>query len=104
VGKQIDLKQLQEAVQQFHACQARHVQSVPVAHMAAPDAHRNWTVEVFDLTGHTRAARCFAWEDASGKLVTWLAIEPVQSPIDAVVAQVAAQQRLDSHSQGHEGS
>jgi hypothetical protein len=51
-------------------------------------------VEVFDLTGHAKAKRCYAWaydvEDGSRTLAV-LELPPVISPITAVQAAIAAE-------------
>ena len=53
------------------------------------------TVEVFALTGHPKATRCYAWgyhaDDKSSELriVTALGIPPVDSPLAAVRVYIA---------------
>ena len=49
-------------------------------------------VHVFDLIGHARAARAFAWSIQVGKkrkIYTVLAVPPVDTPLMAVRAMVA---------------
>jgi hypothetical protein len=50
-------------------------------------------VEVFNLTGHPKAKRCYAWSYQGNKeeqFVTVLEIPPVVSPQTAVRASIAA--------------
>ena len=52
--------------------------------------------EIFDLTGHPKAKRCYAWLDASGphnefmRFVAVLEIPPVDSAVTAVRLQIVA--------------
>jgi len=50
-------------------------------------------VEVFDLVGHTKAQRCYAWAydvETGSRTVAVLELPPVISPITAVRAAIAA--------------
>ena len=53
-------------------------------------------VEVFDLTGHPKAKRCYAWSHVDGaddddeRFVAVLEIPPVESPVTAVRLQIVA--------------
>jgi len=51
-------------------------------------------VESFALTGHPKAKRCYAWsyqDKGETQYVTALEIPPVESPITAVRAAIAAE-------------
>jgi hypothetical protein len=56
-------------------------------------------VEVFDLTGHPKAQRCYAWSHREGpneqgeRFVTVLEIPPVINPQSAVKVAIAAETR-----------
>jgi hypothetical protein len=56
-------------------------------------------VEVFDLTGHPKATRCYAWSHPDGpqnrneKFVAVLEIPPVDSLTKAVRAAIVSQSR-----------
>lgn len=56
----------------------------------------NGVVEVFEITGHPKAKRCYAWahregdEDERTRYVAVLEIPPVESPRTAVQASIAA--------------
>ena len=54
------------------------------------------TVEVFDLIGHSKAKRAYAWTYRDGdqdKTVTVLGIPPVDSPQNAVKMAIASKGR-----------
>jgi hypothetical protein len=58
---EVEAEQLKESVERQHHCKARLAQSVPVT-----EAHNGATVwegvvNVFDLTGHPKATRAYAW-------------------------------------------
>lgn len=90
------IEKLRDAVQVMHRCGAAHVQSVPVVEMFGPKVAWEGVVEVFDLTGHPKAQRCYAWSYPDGKetrFVTVLEIPPVESPQTAVRASIVAETR-----------
>jgi hypothetical protein len=81
------LCQLQKAIQAAHGCAAAY-------HGAAffprgPDLTHAWqgAVEIFDLTGHPAATRCYAWgceEQGNLQPVIVLHLPPVDNPEAAV--------------------
>jgi hypothetical protein len=86
---------LSGAVELKHACEAKHIESVPVT--ASADGKTVWKgmVEVFELAGHARAKRCFAWvEMRNGKRqpVTVLQNRLIISPEMAVKGWLASKQ------------
>jgi hypothetical protein len=91
-----DLGSLQSAIRQLHGCESSHVKSVDVteAFQGAPIWHG--TVEVFDLIGHPKAKRCYAWDfDQNGRTryLAVLEIFPVDSAKRAVQVAIAAEAR-----------
>ena len=57
---------------------------------------RDGAVEVFRLTGHPKAKRCYAWSFTEGKetrFVTVLEIPPVESAQTAVRAAIASEEK-----------
>jgi hypothetical protein len=89
------IERLRDAVQVMHRVPATHVESLPIRH--ALDAQTAWEgiVEVFDLRGHPRAKRCYAWSYEVGpaaQFVTVLEIPPVDSAQNAVRASIVAAQ------------
>jgi len=88
------INKLRDAVQVMHRCLASHSASVPVQEMFGPQVAWEGVVEVFDITGHAKAKRCYAWSYPGGKetqFVTVLEIPPVESPQTAVRAYVASE-------------
>jgi hypothetical protein len=88
------INKLLEAVQTVHRCKAEHVESVPVREIFRGDVAWEGVVEVFDIIGHPKARRCYAWSYAKGdetQFVTVLEIPPVKSPQTAVRIALASQ-------------
>jgi len=81
---------------QPHNCGATWHESVPVHEVFRGETVRKGEVEVFDLTGHPKAKRCYGWshpegEDNKGeRFVAVLEIPPVVSPVTAVRASIVA--------------
>ena len=85
---------LRNTVQTTHRCKAEHVKSVPVIEMFWQKVAWDGVVEVFRLTGHPKAKRCYAWSFTEGKetrFVTVLEIPPVESAQTAVRAAIASE-------------
>jgi hypothetical protein len=93
---QIDLKMLQKAIRETHGCDSRYVKSVPVTEKFKGQIAWQGTVEVFDLIGHPKARRSYAWFYSEGdeqKTVAVLGIPPVDSPQSAVKVAIASKAR-----------
>ena len=76
-----------------HRCKAVHVESVPVIEMFGRQTVWEGVVEVFDISGHPKAKRCYAWSFPEGtetRFVTALEIPPVESPQTAIRASIAS--------------
>jgi hypothetical protein len=80
-----------------HDCTAKHECSVPVIEMYGKDKIWEGVVEMFALTGHPKAKRCYAWifahDDAELRYITVLEQPPVYSPYAAVRAAIASGQQ-----------
>jgi len=90
------IKGLQHAIKEMHGCDSRHVKSVPVHEIFRGQTAWQGTVEVFDLLGHDRAKRAYAWRYEDGdetKSVAVLEIPPVNSPESAVKVAIASKAR-----------
>ena len=93
-NKQEYLDRLQVAVQHLHNCAAVHRKTVPVHEVFKGQTVWQGEVEVFDLTGHPKAKRCYAWSHLDGKkdererFVAVLEIPPVESAVTAVRVQI----------------
>jgi hypothetical protein len=84
---------LQAAIRQLHKCEAVHNKTVFVDEKFEGKTVWKGDVEVFELTGHPKAARCFAWfHGEKGKSVRTIALLerwPVDSPHTAVRFAIA---------------
>ena len=84
--------QLKEFIRKRHGCDAKHVETVPVSVFNWDNGPWEGSVEVFDVTGHEKAKRCYAWgipdRDDPSKLemTAVLEMDPVDSPESAVIA------------------
>ena len=92
-GKSGVISLLQEAVQRLHKCEAIHAKTVFVREQF--QGHTLWEgeVEVFEVNGHAKAQRCFAWlQHLGSKGVRYVALLEhglVTSPQTAVSASIA---------------
>jgi hypothetical protein len=89
------ISELSRAIKATHGCDALHVMTVPVKEVFQGQTAWEGAVEVFNILGHPKAQRCYAWgypnDDGKGWMVTAvLAIPPVTSPQMAVKAALVA--------------
>lgn len=89
---------LASAIEHQHGGQATLIQSVPVSETF--DGHAVWegVVHVFDLAGHAKAARAYAWSSPiegsdRRRFYAVLHVPPVTSPAAAVRAAIVADHR-----------
>jgi hypothetical protein len=91
------IEELQDVIVRLHGAEATHVQSVPVKEQHQGKTVWDGVVEVFDLIGHPKTHRVYAWahETESGKRrhVTVLHIPPAVSPETAVRAAIIQEYR-----------
>jgi hypothetical protein len=93
-SKQDYLAKLQVAVEHLHDCGATWCKTVPVHEKFQEHTVWQGDVEVFDLHGHDKAKRCYAWAHLDGpndeltRVVAVLEISPVRDAITAVRAQI----------------
>lgn len=83
----------------MHHCTALHAQSVPVIELFHGEVAWDGVVEAFEITGHPRAKRCYAWsypENGEDQYVTVLEIPPVDSAETAVKIAIAATSKPNS--------
>lgn len=84
-----------EAIRHLHGCEAKHVETVPVRETHEGVVIWDGEVEVFDIAGHPKATRCYAWSHVTTppkrRFVAVLHVPPVNSPLAAVQASVVAQ-------------
>ena len=90
----LNLLELRLAVEHLHNCGATHRSTVPVHEVVRGRTVWQGDVEVFDLIGHPKAKRCYAWshwdgaEDEPTRFVAVLEIPPVVSAETAVRVQI----------------
>lgn len=87
------LRGLEEAILATHGIVARHVGTKAVHEVFQGQTAWQGEVEVFDLDGHQKAKRAYAWGyDDAGTLrsTAVLEIPPVDSPESAVKVAIAA--------------
>jgi len=90
------IERLTQVVCHLHKCRAAHTGTVPVHEVFRGQTVWRGEVEVFDLTGHQKAARCYGWshpdgpDDRGERFVTVLELPPVVSPVTAVRASIVA--------------
>jgi hypothetical protein len=93
------LDELRGAIRSLHGVEATHVESVPVKETFRGETVWEGIVEVFDLRGHPKAPRVYAWSHDTGdpanprKHVTVLHIPPVLSAAMAVRAAITQEFR-----------
>ncbi len=94
-----EIKELRDVIHRLHGGKASHVQSVPVKESFQGQTVWDGIVEVFDLSGHPKANRIYAWSQDTGDpmhpkhYVTVLHIPPVVSPQTAVQAVIVQEFR-----------
>src|SRR5467141_3388535 len=91
------IAELQAAILNLHGCNAVHVKTVPVTEVFQGETVWQGEVEVFEIRGHPKAKRCYAWGHVSGdddqgrRYVTVLELPPVDSPQTAVKAGIMSE-------------
>ena len=89
-NKEAYIVTLQKVIRDQHGCGSTHVATVPVHEVYQGQTVWRAEVEVFELEGHAKARRCYAWshldkpDDSDERLVAVLEIPPVVSPETAV--------------------
>ena len=85
---------LQGTVEHLHKCSARHVGTVPVHEKFKGKTVWQGKIEVFAISGHPTAERCYAWSHREGegdrgeRFVAVLEMPPVEDALTAVRAQI----------------
>lgn len=85
---------LQIAIKNMHGVDSKWIESVPVHETFKGETVWQGEVQVFELMGHAKAKRAYAWshatEGARRRFVAVLGIAPVNSAVDAVRAAIAS--------------
>ena len=95
-----EVDELKKAVERMHGGNALLAQSVPVRECHGDATVWEGVVHVFDLTGHPKATRAYAWSspiEGSDKrrFFAVLHLPPVTSPIEAVRAAIVEEHRKE---------
>jgi hypothetical protein len=95
---EVDDRQLKEAIESQHGGSATLVQAVPVKETFESQTVWEGIVHVFDLVGHPKATRAYAWSSpiegtTKRRFFAVLHIPPIVSPLDAVRAAIVAEHR-----------
>jgi ethanolamine utilization microcompartment shell protein EutS len=88
------LEELEDVIVKIHGCEAISTETVEVEETHQGRTVWQGEVEVFELIGHPRANRCYAWglpdEWGALQIVTVLEISPVNSALMAVRVALAS--------------
>jgi len=93
-----EIEALRETIRRLHGVDSSHVETVHVKEFFEGKTIWEGDVEVFDLEGHPKATRAYAWmhglDDTKAKRhVTVLAVPPITSPELAVKAVIVHEHR-----------
>ena len=88
-----DDKELKKVIENLHNCKASHIENVAVIERFGGKAVWEGIVQVFQLEGHPKADRCYAWSSPiegseKRRYYSVLHIPPVDSPEKAVRASI----------------
>lgn len=96
---EVNPAELKKAIESQHGGTASFVQFVPIHEEHGGQTVWDGTVAVFDLTGHPKAPRAYAWSyklpDGERRFFAVLHIPPVTGPREAVRAAIVAEQRAE---------
>ena len=92
------IEELQDVIRHLHGVESSHVESVSVKEVFQGKTVWEGIVEVFDLKGHPKASRLYAWayetdNPKKPRHVTVLHLGPVTSPLLAVKAAIVEEFR-----------
>jgi hypothetical protein len=91
----------QGAIRETHGAESIYVESVPVHEAFQGQTVWEGIVHVFDLQGHPKATRAYAWADLMDELgprhqfTVILKLPPVETPEDAVRVAILHRYRQD---------
>lgn len=94
------IEELRSVIRRLHGVESKHVESVPVKETFQGKTVWEGVVEVFELIGHPKTARVYAWAHDTDdpnkprRHVTVLHIAPVDSPLAAVRASIVQGYKL----------
>ena len=86
------IEKFRQAVEKACSCKARHLRSRVITEGFEGDHIWDGVVEVFELDGHPRAKRCYAFllvEDGKAVIKTVMGVSQVNSALSAVRMAIA---------------
>ncbi|MEQ1902085.1 MAG: hypothetical protein ABL866_15300 [Devosia sp.] len=97
----VSANELKAAVENTHGGTATFLQSVPVREQFRSAPVWEGVVHVFDLAGHPKATRAYAWSSpiegsTKRRFFAVLQMGAIKSPVDAVRAAIVAEKRADN--------
>jgi hypothetical protein len=93
------LEELRDVIRELHGVDATHVESVPIKETFRGKTVWEGVVEVFELHGHPKASKAYAWSHATDdpqkpkRHITVLHIGPITSAAEAVRAAIVQEFR-----------
>jgi hypothetical protein len=93
------IERLRRAVERAHHCKARHVCSTVISEVFEGEIIWHGVVKTFDVEGHPKAKRCYAFSFTEGEKpdptagMIVLDLPPVDSPETAVKEAIASTAR-----------
>jgi|SRR5882672_3468815 len=93
------LLQLKDAIRRLYGCESEYAGREEVMETFQDEDELVWNgyVEIFNLSGHPQATKCYAWSDFTGeddegeRFITVLKLPPIDSPEAAVRAVIMAE-------------
>lgn len=93
------IDELRDAIRKLHGCEADHVETVQVNETFQGRPVWQGEVEVFNIRGHPKAKRAYAWShktDKGERFVAVLELAPVDSAQKAVKAAIVEEAKRKS--------
>ena len=91
------IDELREVIRKLHGSFATHIETVPIVESHEGKTVWEGIVEVFDLHGHPKAPRVYAWshdtDSPKKRHVTVLHVAPITSAVEAVRAAIVQEFR-----------
>jgi hypothetical protein len=92
------IQEISDVIRTLHNAEATHRKSVPVKETFRGETVWEGIVEVFDLQGHPKASRAYAWTNETDDPtkphhITVLHLGPIKSAVDAVRAAIVKEFR-----------
>lgn len=104
---EVDAAELARAVESQHSCCATLAQTVPVRETFQGQPVWEGAVHVFNLEGHPKATRAYAWSSPlegtdKRRFFAVLQLGAIKTPLDAVRAAIVAEHRTQSENERNE--